>query len=400
MGSAITALVGILFAFVFFLQISGKMRNASHPEIWQIARFFLYFFLVSAALAIIHFEDGKNLHVIINRLPFLTFFPLAMALSYSKRKPIRDAIEMGAAVGGILTLIFVFVELAMGASRAEGADGNAGPFALSMCLAYTLCLFGMVRSGSRKRLLIMLAGVIAAFVCVLASGMRVMWPLLLLLPLIAIWSSRGVAFRQLWKYYLLGTIITFLFGFLFVGDMVFSRFQLVYLNIAQIMGDGQYNNSLGERLVMWDYAWQTFANNIWIGMGKTSALTGLAQFSQAEYGFTIDRSHFHNMVVNAVMRGGIIETIVTIVLLLGPIVVVWKMRHRPDSRYGVALILSILLIFGTAGMMNIAFGHDIQDSLYSYMTAVASFLVYGGAAENNIGNRDQVPFNANTNIKI
>ncbi len=375
-GSVITFMITSAFIIIMIFQLTGRITTSGHPGFWQVARYFLAFFLVCAILAIINFDEGRNLHVIVNRFPFLAFFPLAMALTYSRRNHVRNSLELGAVLGSILALIHVMVELSLNVNRAEGADGNAGPFAVAMCLAYTLCLLGLVRSGQTIRSLLMLSGAISAVICILASGMRVMWPLLIVIPVIAFYSVRHRNVVNYNKYLVAGLILTSSLVFLMLGELIWNRVQLLVHDIDQIRQFGQFENSLGKRLVMWDYAWHSMPDIFWHGMGESRALTGLKEFSQSEYGFPISKSHFHNVLINAVMRGGIAELIVTIALLLGPVVVTWKYRQDAISHYGFALILSIVATYTVSGTLNISFGHDIQDSLYTYLTAVGTFLVF------------------------
>ncbi len=265
-GSVITLMIASAFIIIMIFQLMGRITTSGHPGFWQVARYFLAFFLVCAILAIINFDEGRNLHVIVNRLPFLAFFPLAMALTYSRRNHVRNSLELGAVFGSILALIHVMVELSLYVTRAEGADGNAGPFAVAMCLAYTLCLLGLVRSGQTNRSLLMLSGVVAAFICILASGMRVMWPLLLIIPVIAFWSVRHRNIVNRNKYVIAGLILISSLIFLLLGELVLGRVQLLIHDIDQIRQFGQFENSLGKRLVMWDYAWHSLPNIFWRGM--------------------------------------------------------------------------------------------------------------------------------------
>ena len=389
-GSVLTAMIGSAFVIVLLLQLLGKMEFAVRGDIWKVAAFFLCFFLISSLLAIVHFDNGKNLHVIINRLPFLTFLPLVVALSYSRPNGIQNFLESGAVLGSVLAMVFAIFEITNGQGRAEGADGNAGPFAVSLCLAYAICLLGMVRSKNTRRSVIMLVGAISAIVCVLASGMRVTWPLLLILPLIAVGSRGGIRLENRWPYFVGSVVVVATLAFVFLGDTIISRLWQFEQNVEQIINLGQYDNSLGERIIMWDFAWRNLADIVLIGMGKTQALAGLAEFSQNEYGFRISRTHFHNFLINAIMRGGILELIATIALLVGPLIVAWKYRYNPASRYGFVFMFAIVTIYFVSGTLNIAFGHDIQDSLYTYMMAVASFLVFGNVREGGKTSRARV----------
>lgn len=378
LGSVITTMVAISAITILIFQTQGKIRRSEDPGIWNIAQFFLFFYIATAIGAIVHFGHGENLGFLINRLPFLAFFPIAMALSYSERNQLREFLELGAAIGSVLSVSYAAYELSIGVGRAEGADGNSGSFALSMALAFTFCLFGILRSKTRARTLLMLLGTVSAVLCIVASGTRSMWPLILVLPLIAIWGHKAEGLGSRWKYYLFGAGITLSLVILYLGDRVLNRLMSISRYLNQIFVDGHFNNTLGERLIMWDYAWQTFRENIVFGVGNAELKHGLSQFAKSEYGIQFPPySHLHNIFADAAVRGGLIELIATIALLVGPLLLAWKKGRNGMSRYGLAMMVAIAVIFLSSGMLNKAFGHDIHDTLFTYFMAVATWFVFG-----------------------
>ncbi|MCF6321673.1 MAG: O-antigen ligase family protein [Rhizobiaceae bacterium] len=380
LGSGMSVMISSAFAIIFVLQLLGVLRTSDHPDIWKIALLFLAYFLVNTVLSLVHFDGGRNLNVIVESLPFLAFFPLVMALSYTSRSELRNYLELGASIGSILTLAVVLYEYSQGVSRAEGANGNPGPFALSISIAYALCLFGLFRSSDKMRSLLMITGATAAFICLLASGMRAMWPALILLILIAGWGQGFYNFRKRWLFYTSSLLIASLVAYMIFGNLVIDRFAMVFNSVDQIINKDNYSSSLGERVVMWKFAWQNMPEALWIGLGEAKAISGMDVFAKEELGYSNGWNHFHNFIVNAVMRGGIPELLAMLALLFGPLVIAWKHRRDEISRYGFALMLAIVLIFVESGMLGITFGHDIMDHLYTYMLAVSTWLVIGGTS--------------------
>lgn len=381
LGSIVSVMISVAFGIIFFLMLFGHVRKSGHPDIWRIAQLFLIYFAVSSIVSLIHFDNGENLDVIIKRLPFLAFFPLVMALSYTTRANLRQYLENGAATGAVLALVYVAVELGTGGARAEGFDGNPGPFALSMCIGYALCLFGLVRSDEKRRAIWMLIGASAAIVCVLASGIRAMWPALLGLLIIAMYSRSLARLKSQLKLLVVGFFIVCAVTYLIAGDMIVSRINFVMHDIDQVMVHGQYNNSLGERLVMWKFAWLRVPDVFWLGLGEAGASDGLDVFAVKELGYFSGWSHFHNFAVNAMMRGGVFELTATLALLFGPLLIAWKHRAGEISRYGIAFMAAITLIYFESGILGITFGHDIMDHLFTYMMAVGTWLTIGSQSE-------------------
>ncbi len=384
LGSGMSVMISSAFAIIFMLQIFGKLKTSDHRDIWKIALLFLTYFLVNAILSLVNFDGGNNLNVIIENLPFLAFFPLVMALSYTSRNELRNFLELGAAIGSILTLVVVLYEFSQGVVRAEGANGNPGPFALSISIAYTLCLFGLFRCSDKLRMALMITGATAAFICLLASGIRAMWPAIILLILIAGWSRGFEDLRKKWLFYLSSLMIASLAAYLLFGNLIVDRIGMVFYSFDQIINQGNYASSLGERVVMWKFAWTKLPDAIWIGLGESRAVDGMDVFAIKELGYSNAWNHFHNFIVNAVMRGGIPELAATLALLFGPLIIAWKHRRDEISRYGFAFMLAIVLIFVESGILGITFGHDIMDHLYTYMMAVSAWLVIGGYSDEEI----------------
>ncbi len=372
-GSVLTVMVIGAAATVFFLLSSGAIKVPENKAVWRVSQMFILFVGTKIFLSLYHFENMNGLLLIFNLVPFLAFLPIVSALGASSPAAMKLSIERGAAVGGIVAILFVVFELSNGAVRAEGGNGNPGPFVVAMSVAYAISLLGAFNSAGNTHRLLMIVGAGAAAACILASGMRGSWPVLILLPVIAAWSyAEKISIRTWMRNIAILTVALAVVLFVMKGIFL-GRLAEISHEIEQIRLSGNYKNSLGYRIIIWEFSRTIFFDSIWLGHGEVNGLGRLADFSEANFQIRLVFTHLHNFILNAYILGGLLELTATFVLLLGPIIVLWKCRHQTHGRYGIALAVSIAAIYCTSGMFNKAFGHDILDSLFTYMLALATY---------------------------
>ena len=376
LGSVASFMVSFSALFIIILFVFGKISVFAPPDVRRIAFLFLVYFLAGCTLAAIHYDPQASLQVFVMRLAFLGFLPLVSAFALTAPSQLRHSIEVGASAGAILTAAYAAYEITYLHERAWGAADNPGPFAVVMSVMYSACILGCIRPKFNNGTLLRIAGAAAAAFCILASGMRALLPMLIFAPAVAAWTNFRLSGHISWKSVIGVSMFAFVVLAALSSGFVSKRLSQIETDISQIQQNNSYNTSLGQRIIIWDYAWQKIPESPWLGFGEKKSAEDLAEFSKNEYGIDIFKSHFHNIVATSLMRGGILELIATIALLFGPVMFAFGRRFEPMSRYGVGLMVCLTLTYLCSGLLNIGFGHDIMDHVFIFMMAVSCAITF------------------------
>lgn len=381
-GSTISFLVS--GAFIAALIGLGRKEYSFARErgVHAVAAVFAAFVAGEFILALLHPDDGRNIAFAATRLSFLGFLPLYSRLAVSEREQLMNALEWGSAAGAAAALALGVFQMNLDLARIYGGAGNPGPFSLVMLVMCTVTVSGYLRSGyDRRKRLVMAAGAAAAAACVLMSGMRTVWPGLILAPAILLWFNRspGVTAKTAVRY-LMATAIMAMIAIAAAYALMPERFTALAQDIDAVFNAGAYNNSLGQRLTMWSYGLDRFAESPVFGAGSSQLKDGLPEYGLSHFGTRFGYSHLHNAAIDAMGRGGLFALVLIVAVLLVPIVAAARHRHDAMSRAGFALMVAIVVDYMLAGTLNIMFGHDIQDFLFVFMMTVTACFVFGGTA--------------------
>jgi len=373
LGSVSSALVITLAVVGFFLYVSGNISFDKPEFLMRWSRIILIFVTVSLLVASYHYFSGHGFGVMLNRIAFLCFLPLVALMSQLKREDLLEAVEKGACIVAFFVLFIALSAQISPLGRVSLAAGNPGPFSVTMAVNSAICLFAFARRKTNSKNLVYLAGAVAAIICVLLSGMRTMLPAIVLLPFLAL-ALRGLLRKQ--KLNRKGYVAIAVVGFcllLATSPFLVPRLNMVVSDFQNLMTEGNYNTSLGQRLMMWDYAVEMIPQRPWFGFGTVETSRGLDAFTIAEYGLSVDKTHLHNFILNALMIGGLAELLVLLLLLAAPVLLMWNLdKNDKHSVFGWFFGVAITLIYLSSGMLNILFSHDIMDSLYISSIAFAA----------------------------
>lgn len=334
------------------------------------------------ALAL-HPDDPANQQHALMRLAVLWFLPLASSLALLDGKSLRKAIKTGAAAGAIATLIFVALELSLWRARAWGGAGNPGPFATVMTVQFGICTAAVFSAKNRWQSVLYLIASVAAALCVLASGMRTVFPALLLIPLFCFlqmqWQTGGlISARKSTAARLLIPALILLGGTIYYlqSDRLVLLWQEVNISLEGEITD----TSLGQRLAMWQYARNELAGNWPAGVGLEKALDAMDARTEELYGFGINKTHFHNIIATALLRGGVVDLLSVLALWFSPLIVLFVAPHNAPP-VAKCLLASLFLSYSLMALANLAFGHDILDHFFIAMMAISIALLNKDANE-------------------
>ncbi|TWG91602.1 O-antigen ligase [Mesorhizobium sp. J18] len=368
-GSVVSILFigAILHAFLRLFQ--RKIALPADRGVWAIAVAFVFYCAADAISGTVNYDGWNTLSEVVETLPFLGFAFVYGRLSLSERKDVLNSVEFAAISGSYLTLILVIFEFAFtGHVRAEGMAGNSGVLALIAAILYGFCLLSTVRRQGKLRWLALTAAV-AAGTTLLLTGTRALWPFLVIAPFIPLAILRP---RINWpvarKAALIAMLPIIAVAYL-TFHMVEARFEAI-VNDFEKIESGDYNSSIGDRLILWRNGLDLAAERPILGQGP-----GAAQGPDSK---TIGYTHFHNFLLNAMVRSGLLGVAAILGMFIVPLWVLIRRRHDEVSQFGIAILVTVQTAFLLSGSVGIMLGHDIHDALFIYATITASFLVLGG----------------------
>ncbi len=351
--------------------------------------FFILYFLTNSGLALYHFDNGANLYLIAEYLPFLVFLPIAISLSMSSTRQTISSLQLGSAIGVILVFVYQTGHHFISTSRWSGVTGNPGPFSIAMLVLFAVCLISVAATKNNIRIFYILVSVLAA-ICIWMSGMRGAVPLIIILPMIiVIFSLRGPKAYYFIVALLLITVgLTTIIAFTDIIDSRFSNLETAYKSIK----NGNYESSLGVRYLIWEYASQVIKINPFAGIGETDAMNNLREYMTNRIGLNSHFSHFHNMYFSTMVRGGILELVTTLLLLMGPLFMFAKHRiSGEEAQFAIILMTCLVSIYLICGLSNIAFSNDVTDHLFIIVTAVCARIALIPSSQHTVlGTRIQV----------
>lgn len=376
-GSGITALCIGAMAWNLGAFALGRLDLAVEREARVTATLFAAFFALMAFSNIINQplddtakEMGKN-------LLFLGPILFYASLGRSSRAFISHAVRWGVISGAYGTFVLaVFQYTFMDMPRPEGFAGNPGPLSVIAAFLYCLCILIAAERAGLERILA--SGAIAcAATIVILTGMRGAWPVLVagaLIPCVV--YGRSVLVQHFKR--MLAISIVLLAGFAVTsGNSVSVRVSNIAADLEQITSEGNFNNSIGYRLAMWETGLDLIQERPVFGHGSANTRELMQQRAQSLGYERVNFSHFHNFLITTGVHSGIVGLAALLAMMAVPLWMALGRRLRDDTaKFGFGMMLSLYATFTISGMTNIMLHHDIMDSLFVFGTAVSCFLVF------------------------
>jgi O-antigen ligase len=373
-GSGASFLVAISGLWAIIRIAHGDFPLIRRKEVVRIALAFAALFAVEAFCGLLTYNGRPTVGEIVDKLPFLLFLPIYSRLRLSKPEDIRRAVETAALASAFAALAIAICQVVDLGIRAEGAAGNSGPFAIGVLIAYAVNLLAAMRLKRWKKLFFSLAATAAA-ASVLLSGMRSLWPALILVPIIVAFVYKKHAGTKSIVWVLAaGTVIVAAFGFA-VSGFIGERISIGMKDIAAIESDN-YSGSLGERLIVWKLGAELFEKAPIFGQGPGHAAELLGEGTKAITGRNFHFSHYHNVFLNFAVRDGILGVLAILGLIFVPPLASMRHARTEIGAYGLAFLLSIEACYLLSGLFGIMFGHDIFDAVFIISMVVAVFLIF------------------------
>ena len=382
-GGVAGSLVSFLLSSALVLGVwrlwQGYIAIPGNRSVRWIGAAFAFFFLAEALSTLInHVDRWTFLEGVVSNLPFLAFLIVFGRLSLTPRPDVLRWVEIGVIGGGIGAFLFAcFQVFVQGLARAEGMAGNPGPFALVCSVLYSLLLVTAMR---RRDLIGQLAGLaaVASAIAVLLSGMRSLWPILIMAPLLIAFMLGIFPKKANARKIGLGVVVPVLLVAALGYGTIENRMSKLADDYEQI-SVGEYDNSLGQRLRIWRAALRMIGESPVFGHGPGKARVEMAERTTDDGGPAITYSHAHNFVLNTWMRSGFIGLAAMLSMFAVPLWVAGRAEKDEIGRTGYAMMCAICMCYVTTGLFNNSFGHDILDALFIYGMITTSYLVFGSS---------------------
>jgi O-antigen ligase len=148
------------------------------------------------------------------------------------------------------------------------------------------------------------------------------------------------------------------------------------MRLAEAMTDlahaesGNYQNSVGTRLILWGFAWDLFQKSPWIGLGRDGYQQELTRAIQDGEIPRTDRmhNHAHSDGLNAMATGGIVGLLSYLGIIVGPFVFFGRALRcaRGDTHQRIHAAAGLLVVgaFVCFGLVNTNMDRPIPSLVY------------------------------------
>ena len=378
-GSAVSFIYNGGALWALFDVVRGRKPLARDPRFRAIVAALYLYCAALLVSTLVNPDPVEGLRSLIG-LVSLLLFPFAYSTwRIADRDEIVDACLAACAAACMVSLAIAMAEMHyFNALRVEGATGNALIFGNVVALAASVAFAGVfVHRGWRR--LFMLAGFAAGVAAVVYSVSR--GPFILILVNAAIVTAihaRG-KHRGLWAL-LAACLLAAVLGLFMskAGGLLLVRFESMFGELGKALDDGDFTTSVGLRFAMWQAGIELWLQKPLLGHGAGNIRALISQHLGTNYDLTVGFSHFHNIVVNTLVEGGVMALVGLVLMIALPILAALRVLMRgPDraARFGATLIFVYFSMFVVTGMTNIVLHHDIMDAVFMCFLAVGLFLV-------------------------
>ncbi|MCO5159965.1 MAG: O-antigen ligase family protein [Mesorhizobium sp.] len=381
-GGVAGSLVSFLYSSALVLGVwrlsLGLIALPRERAVRLIGASFLAYFAAEALATLVNYAGPHDLLAIVANLPFIAFLLVFGRLSLTPRADVLRWTEYGSIGGaygaGLFALVEVFVR---GFPRAEGLAGNSGPFALVCAILFGFCVAIAIYRHDRMR---GIAGGAALFAAVglILSGMRSLWPMLLIAPALLAWLLDFIPNTLFTR----RTALVAAAAAVIVASLGYSTVETRVMSLVkdiEKVDAGNYDNSLGLRIRVWDAALELIAQKPVFGQGPAHARSALQTAASERGEKEISFSHAHNLVLNTLMRSGVFGLAAVIAMFAVPLWAAGRRDKDEIGRIGYALMVTFCTTYLVNGAFNVSLGHDIVDALFLYCMITTAYLVFGAS---------------------
>lgn len=370
-GSASSILFTAAGVWAIVSLAEGRYSLKSERD-WQIVGAATAVYYLSGAVAtVIHWGDAETLTQLFERMPFLFLLPLVSRFSIGPSPVLLVAARHGAAVGLLAGFLIASHQWVNGNLRPSAFSGNPNVFAITTVILMVVVLSGIQFCKKNWKIVFWISVTMGLVSCFL-SGSKAGTGIAVFVFLFGLFcESRLITpryiFLTLFAFGLVGVVLT----------NVTSMDARVSQMIDQLMAeDPSELTSTGARIAMWQCGIESWKKRPIVGAGHDNSLYEMKRCGRKQFKTRLGLSHFHNFIINALAKGGLIELFSVIAMLVTPLWFLLRRRRQNSanqdaSQSGLVLYSLLLFVVTTNGLVNILFGHDVHDAMFLYVTILA-----------------------------
>jgi O-antigen ligase len=364
----------LIWALVRLVQ--GRISPAVDRRIKLLAFVFALYPLAELWSVLVNNRGSNGLVAILGQVVFLAVLPVSSRLILSRPNEILASAGSGAAAAGLIAFAYsAFEFLVLGITRTEAGYGNPAVMGVVALVLACICLVAKPGAEGRARSFINM-GAIAAIGAVLLSGTRGVWlaaPVSLVLASLPAWRSASFKLNKR-NAVATGAVALMLAGI--AAPVALNRYNET-MHSVEVLEAGGTDISIGPRLTLWQAGLRQAADRPWTGFGPDSVREKILSIKPDG---SLGYSHYHNFVINSLIRGGILE-LLTLLAIPAALVMLSLQNSRNDhERAGRALLLSLCATFYLTGIVGILFTHDIMNATFVYTAIIGICLATGAYA--------------------
>jgi O-antigen ligase len=308
-------------------------------------------------------------------LPLLIFLAPAILLKRFSGPPAiryKRILVTGALIGCAISLVMSVATQLFAEFQPEGFAGNSYPFAVAVLISGS---FAALALPARHPLSAMgLISLCFAIVAVLLSESRAVMASLPIILVIVAWRHHWRFGSMLRQRSILAASIISILALLQFASVIWTRFELVPVEISRFYREKDTTSSIGKRLAMWEGGWSLAVDAPVLGYGvqnRDRVMAEAANRSSSPALFGV--RHFHNFILTAMIDGGIVTVLALFATLFAPLYYAVASKRHGGDRTRLTMALSLAVIYAVGGLSAIALGHDILDSMFIFF---ACFLIF------------------------
>ena len=336
---------------IFAFKKETILNNIRNPFVWLIGISCLY----TVFSYYYHGSSSRELRALIGVTLFLIAFPYQILT----KKVIQWVVLIGSLA---ICANSVYFNLYIGTGRSAGYI-NPIPYSTA-CASISIIAFSLLLDSSPfKGKVLPLVAFLLSLPPIILSETRGIW-LAFTLSVFIIIVAKCIKNPPSRKYILFTFVFTAVLtatgAFLF-KDKINERYGQTIFEIQKIQS-GDYSTSVGLRLQMWMLAPELIKQKPMLGHGQEQREILKDKLEHGEISgplYHYASAHFHNQILDKMVKSGMIGVILVLSLLLYPLVM---MRKSPPL--DVYIIIGLVSLFFIAGLTDVPFNHPQPLMLY------------------------------------
>ncbi|ROR17282.1 O-antigen ligase [Vibrio crassostreae] len=345
-------LISIIVSILVFKK-ETILKNIRYPFMWLIVTSCLY----AIFSYYYHGASSREIRALIGATLFLLVFPY----KFLTKKLIRWIILVG---GFAICFNSIYFNVYMGVERDAGYI-NPIPYATTSALLAIVALSLLMDKSNFKHHAVSFLAFILYLPPIILSEARGVWLALLLsfLIIIVIRFINTPPSKSKVLLSLLTTISLLSISSIIFKDKINHRYEHTIYEINNIKS-GNYDTSIGWRIQLWELAPEIYIQSPIIGQGHGDNYEKilnkkLETNAISHYIYYYASSHYHNQIIDKLVKSGAIGLILLVGLLAYPVL---TLKYLVD--YEKFIVIGSTSLFFIAGLTDVPFNHPQPLMLY------------------------------------